>query len=155
MCTGSSILSEDRVDDRLSWPRGHRGRHSVDAQIEVAKSTVGNRNRASHERPGRPNVADLYPSKSRPWVIRVVSSRPRYVRLSSETHRESRDGGLAALGPGRCENSDVVLTSRPTWKSKSRKELPGSSQAVRSSRGHDSILSHEPFGKGTITSQVR
>src|SRR5262245_11886709 len=35
------------------------------------------------------------------WVIRVVSSCPRHVRLSPETHRESRCGGLAASGQQR------------------------------------------------------
>ena len=203
MCTGSSILSEDRVDDRLSRPRGTEGVIPLMRRSRWRNQRWGNRNRASHEAPWMPQCRRSLPKQMSPCVIRVVSSRPRYVRLSSETHRESRDGGLAALGPGLCENSAVVLesricisiseiknaamharsvmrrqqrkqflnklrpgtssnclgqvlASRSACKSKSRKEMPGSSQrSERSSRRHDPILSDEPFGKGTITSQVR
>jgi hypothetical protein len=59
MRTGSSILSDDRADDRLGRPR-HRGRDFVDAQIKVANQRVENSERASREAPRTAPVSQTF-----------------------------------------------------------------------------------------------
>jgi hypothetical protein len=150
MRTGFSILSDDRVHDRVSWRwRGLssgkcwfvvaqcciatcRGRHSVDAQIEAAKSIVGKPQACRHGvSRDSPNVADYYfhPSQCSP-----VGHMLPYA-VFCETGPVTRAPTPLSASPSRIKTSWTKLRRRSSGSSPLRPIRPGPTRHLRPTDG--------------------